>query len=175
MATHRPTVEFRQSNRSADFIAGTTEEESWRRFINRGNLLHTLFSQIETEADIDNAINRLLFEGIIDTNQQEEITQLTHNALQNPQVKDWYSGTWQLYNECDIIWNENGKLCKRRPDRVMMKGNRIVIVDFKFGKPDKRYNRQVQLYIDLLKQMGYETSDINGYLWYVESGNIEQV
>ena len=42
-------IEFRQSNRSADFIAGVDEAESSQRFINRGRLLHTLFSAIETE------------------------------------------------------------------------------------------------------------------------------
>ena len=41
-------IEFRQSNRSADFIAGVDEAESSQRFINRGRLLHTLFSAIET-------------------------------------------------------------------------------------------------------------------------------
>lgn len=175
MTSNRPAIEFRQSNRSADFIAGINETESWQRFINRGNLLHTLFSQIETEADIDNAISHLLFEGIINSEQQEEISRMTRTAFQDPQVKEWYNGTWQLFNECDIIWMEKGELHKRRPDRVMMRNNDIVVIDFKFGKPDKRYNRQVQGYMNLLKKMGYETANISGYLWYVESGNIEQV
>ena len=41
-------IEFRQSNRSADFIAGVDEAESSQRFIKPGDdLLHTLFSAIE--------------------------------------------------------------------------------------------------------------------------------
>ena len=44
MESMRHDIEFRQSNRSADFIAGVDEAESNRRFINRGRLLHTLFS-----------------------------------------------------------------------------------------------------------------------------------
>lgn len=176
MESMRHDIEFRQSNRSADFIAGVDEAESWQRFINRGRLLHTLFSAIETEADIDDAINRLVFEGVIGRREtEEEVRELTRRAFSIPQVKDWYSGSWQLFNECDIIWQENGELHTRRPDRVMMRNGEIVVIDFKFGKPNKKYNKQVQGYMQLLARMGYDASGINGYLWYVEEGNIEKV
>jgi len=169
-------IEFRQSNRSADFIAGVDEAESGQRFINRGRLLHTLFSAIETEEDIDNAISRLVFEGVIGrTETEEEIRRLTERAFSLPQVKEWYSGTWQLFNECDIIWQENSELRTRRPDRVMMRGEEIVVVDFKFGKPNKKYNKQVQGYMQLLVRMGYAAKHIRGYLWYVEENRIEPV
>ena len=172
----RHDIEFRQSNRSADFIAGVDEAESGRRFINRGRLLHTLFSAIETEADIDDAVNRLVFEGIIGRAEtEEEIRELTRKAFAQPQIKDWYSGTWQLFNECDIIWQENGELRNRRPDRVMMRDGAIVVVDFKFGKPNKKYNKQVQGYMELLVRMGYDANAISGYLWYVEEEIIEKV
>lgn len=169
-------IEFRQSNRSTDFIAGVDEAESSQRFINRGRLLHTLFSAIDTEEDIDNAITQLVFEGIIGrTETEDEIRELTERAFSLPQVKDWYSGHWQLFNECDIIWQENGELRTRRPDRVMMRNGEIVVVDFKFGKPNKKYNKQVQGYMQLLARMGYSSESIQGYLWYVEEEMIEKV
>ena len=60
MESMRHDIEFRQSNRSADFIQGIEEEDSDDRFINRGRMLHTLFSAIETADDIDPAIERLI-------------------------------------------------------------------------------------------------------------------
>lgn len=176
MKSLKHEIEFRQSNRSADFIAGIDEEESAQRFINRGRLLHTLFSSIETEADIDDAVTRLVAEGIIGhKTSEEEIRSLTRRAFSLPEVRQWYSGEWRLFNECDIIWIENGKLFNRRPDRVMMKDNDIVVVDFKFGKPNKRYNRQVHDYMRLLARMGYDASHISGYLWYVDMQQVEKV
>lgn len=176
MESMRHDIEFRQSNRSADFIQGVDEEESDNRFINRGRLLHTLFSAIETEEDIDNAIAQLVFEGIIGKPETEEkIRELTHHAFSLPQVQDWYSGSWHLFNECDIIWQERGELRTRRPDRVMMRGNEIVVIDFKFGKQNKKYNKQVQGYMQLLTRMGYLKENIEGYLWYVEEDLIEKV
>ncbi len=174
MESMRHEIEFRQSNRSADFIKGIEEEESDDRFINRGRLLHTLFSAIETEKDIDTAIERLIFEGIIGSREvEEEVRKLTQKAFALPEIQDWYSGRWQLFNECAIIYKEDGVLQTRRPDRVMMRNGQVVVVDFKFGKPNKKYNKQVQGYMQLLTKMGY--SNISGYLWYVEEGKIEKV
>ena len=176
MQSLKHDVEFRQSNRSADFIAGVDEEESEQRFINRGRLLHTLFSAIRTETDVEEAVSRLVAEGVIGRKETEqEIRELTRRAFSLPQIKEWYDGTWRLFNECDIIWMENGELRNRRPDRVMMKDGRLVVVDFKFGKPDKKYTRQVKDYMQLLVRMGYDAGQIEGYLWYVTEGRTEKV
>ena len=174
MESLRPDIEFRQSNRSADFIQGISEEESDSRFINRGRLLHTLFSVIETSSDIDVAIERLYFEGIIESREKkEEIRTIAEKALLQLEVQDWYSGDWQLFNECAIIYNYKGVLQTRRPDRVMMKEGEVVVVDFKFGKENKKYNKQVRDYMQLLGKMGYR--GITGYLWYVDEERIEKV
>ena len=174
MESMRHEIEFRQSNRSADFIKGIEEEESDDRFINRGRLLHTLFSAIETEEDINTAIDRLIFEGVIGSREmEEEVRKLTQKAFALPEIQDWYSGHWQLFNECAIIYKEDGVLQTRRPDRVMMRNGQVVVVDFKFGKPNKKYNKQVQGYMQLLTRMGY--TNITGYLWYVEEELIQKV
>lgn len=177
MTALRPDIEFRQSNRSADFIAGVQDNESPHRYIDRGQLLHTLFSSIKTIEDIDAAIDRLVFEGIIaESKTIEEVRELTHRAFSLPQVQEWYSEKWNLYNERNIIWMENGKLQTRRPDRVMTASDgQVIIVDFKFGKPNSKYNKQVKNYIDLLVRMGYKRTSVKGYLWYVDESRIESV
>ena len=71
--------------------------------------------------------NRLVFEGIIGRAETEEEIRNSPQGIAQPQIKDWYSGTWQLFNECDIIWQENGG--SRRPDRVMMRdGTQLWVV-----------------------------------------------
>ena len=71
---------------------------------------------------------------------------------------------------------ENGKLQTRRPDRVMTAPDgQVVVVDFKFGRPNQKYNKQVRNYIDLLVRMGYKRPLIEGYLWYVDESRIESV
>lgn len=179
MESQLHTVEFKQSNRSADFIAGVDEQESDQRFINRGRLLHTIFSGIDTMEDIDTAIDRWVFEGVIgETDAEEEIRTIVHRAFGHPQIAGWYDGSWQLYSERDVIWMDNGVLRNKRPDRVMMRQGEIVVIDFKFGKPHARYNRQVKDYMQLLARMGYDPAQIKGYLWYIspsaDSGETDQ-
>ena len=169
-------IEFRQSNRSAEFLADVENRDDTRQqYIDRGNILHHLFQNISTTADVDNAIQRLVFEGIITQDMIPEIIELTNKAFRNPQISDWYSGTWKLYNEKDIIWMSNGILLNRRPDRIMMREGEIVIIDFKFGQPKKAHHKQVNTYRDLLVQMGTPKSAIKGFLWYVDDDSIVEV
>ena len=170
-------IDFKQSNRSADFIRGDEDEEENLRsqYIRQGQLLHTLFASIDTKEDLIAAIERLLFEGVIESAEKaQEIYEIAERALNLDEVKDWYSGEWTLYNECSIIYNdEQGKMQTRRPDRVMMKGKEVIVVDFKFGKKKPEYSTQVREYMSLLSEMGY--TDIKGYIWYVYSGELENV
>ena len=167
-------IEFRQSNKSADFIQGIDEKESDSRFINRGQLLHTLFSTIESINDIDRAIDKLIFDGVIGNHDEvDEIREFTHQAFAQPEIQEWYSNHWRLFNECAIIYNENGVLQTRRPDRVMMDDKQTIVVDFKFGSPHKKYEKQVRGYMQLLQKMGYQ--NICGYIWYVADKHIERV
>lgn len=172
LETLETNIEFKQSNRSAEFIDG--EEETEEKYIRQGRLLHNLFSVIHTSEDIPSAISQLRFEGIIESAKQEEqIRRLTEWALKHPLVKEWYSGGWELYNECAILYQKDGELQTRRPDRVMIRNGEVVVVDFKFGKRQTVYNKQVRDYMNLLANMGYE--HIRGYLWYVFNNELEEI
>lgn len=175
MESLKNKIGFKQSNRSADFIKGEDYEALDTQYIDRGRLYHNLFAGIKTFADIDTAIKQLIFEGLVsDKETESEIRQKTEEALSLPMVKEWYSGTYNLFNECAIIYNdESDTLQTRRPDRVMMKDNEVIVVDFKFGKKNKKYDEQVKGYMDLLSQMGY--TGIKGYVWYVFEKELEVV
>jgi ATP-dependent exoDNAse (exonuclease V) beta subunit len=174
MESLRNQVEFKQSNRSAQFIAGEDSEDA-DSYIHRGLLLHALFSEIRTPKDVDAAIERLRFEGLIRTPDEEQrILKLTEWALGHPKVKEWFSGEWQLYNECDILFRDaQGQVITRRPDRVMRRADDIVVVDFKFGKRRAKYLDQVRGYMDLIRAMGY--THVKGYLWYVYLNQLDEV
>ena len=172
MESLETSIEFKQSNRSSAFIDG--EEDEGEKYIRQGQLLHTLFSCLKTEKDIPKALERLRMEGVIESNEQEQlIRKQTEWALKHPKVKEWFSGTWNLYNECAIIYQENGELQTRRPDRVMIKDDEVVVVDFKFGKPQAMYKSQVKEYMNLLNEMGY--THVCGYLWYVFNNELEEI
>ena len=165
-------IEFKQSNRSASFIEG--EDDGSGKYIRQGEIMHNLFAMVRTPKDVPSAIERLRMEGIIESGAHErQILKLTNWALKHPKVKEWFSGTWELYNECAILYRENGVLQTRRPDRVMIKDGEVIVVDFKFGKPYPEYEAQVREYMDLLKDMGYD--HVRGYIWYVFYNELEEI
>ncbi|KAA6329845.1 ATP-dependent helicase/nuclease subunit A [termite gut metagenome] len=174
IARHQ-NIAFRQSNDSTRFIQNNNEEAMDNRLIHRGLLLHTLFSAIKTKEDIEPAIERLLVDGIIGTKETaKDIRTTVKKAFSLPQVQEWYSGEWQLFNECNILYKTENKLHTRRPDRVMRKDNKVIVLDFKFGEQKKeQHSMQVKEYMTLLAQMGCE--NISGYLWYVEKEIIEAI
>ena len=167
-------VNFRQSNRSRDFIEGD-ELDQQHRYIQAGSVLHEIFSTIQTEKDIPEALQRLQFEGILYDEEMtaEKITTMLRKRLADPRVASWFSPRWTLFNECTILSVEDGEVKEHRPDRVMTDGNEWIVVDFKFGHPNPEYHAQVRRYMDLLQSMGHQ--NIKGYLWYVYSNQIEEV
>ncbi len=174
MASCRPRMEFRQSNRSATFIASVEGDAAPAHdYIQRGQLMHTLFSSIRTAQDLEPALQRLLFEGVVSREEAAEAHRLAIRALSHPQVQQWYDGSCRLYNECAILYSREGKTETRRPDRVMETGGRFVVVDFKFGTPRPQYEDQVREYMDLLRRMGH--THVEGYLWYVYTNEIRNV
>ena len=172
--TYDSKVNFRQSNRSRDFIEGEDIDQQ-RRYIQAGSILHEIFSTIQTEKDIPEALQRLQFEGILYDEEMtaERITSMLRKRLSDPRVASWFSPRWTLFNECTILSVEDGEVHEHRPDRVMTDGDEWIVVDFKFGHHDPEYHTQVRRYMDLLSSMGHQ--NIKGYLWYVYSNKIEEV
>ena len=169
-------VEFRQSNRSQQFVEGDDEENRQRhQYIQTGSILHEIFSTIRTVDDIPDTLQQLQFEGVLYDEQisAEHISNLLKKRLEHPRVRDWFSKRWTLFNECTILSIEDGQVKERRPDRVMNDGEEWVVVDFKFGAPKPEYHDQVREYMQLLASMGHD--HITGYLWYVYSNRIEEV
>ena len=171
--THSAKAQFRQSNQSRDFISNNEQPNS--DYIQMGNILHRIFSTIRTTADINDALHQLESDGIIcgDKLTLDHIITMLRRRLEHPQVANWFSDRWQLFNECTILSVENGIVIERRPDRVMTDGREWVVVDFKFGNPRDEYHDQVHDYMRLLQSMGHQ--HVRGYLWYVYSNKIEEV
>ena len=87
-------------------------------------------------------------------------------------VHEWFTLDWDdVKSEADIITGDT----MRRPDRVMIKQGRAVVVDYKFGdNKDQKYCKQVAEYMNILRDM--ELYDhIEGYVWYITLGEVVKV
>lgn len=182
------SIQLRQSNDARDFITEVVQHaiedgeemildssRKQREYIDKGKLLHFLFSLIRTEEDIPAAMTVGRSRGLFSSPEEERsLAALIGKRLQDPQVREWFDGTWQTFSECNILSvSAEGKLIERRPDRVLCRDGRVIVIDYKFGHPQDKYIIQVQEYMQALHQMGHE--DVEGYLWYVYPGDIRPV
>lgn len=173
--SYASNVEFRQSNDSQEFVKSDDDKQT--SYIKTGNLMHSIFANIKTTADIDKVIKDYAERGLLSSTDisASQLRQMIDRRLQNTLAASWFEPGWQIYNECTILSHDpvSGKMKENRPDRVLMRDGHVVVIDFKFGSKKEQHITQVGLYMSLLRQMGWK--DVCGYLWYFYTNDIVPV
>ncbi len=120
--------------------------------IEKGNLIHDIMADIKTKNDIDFVINDFISSGIINTTQAEALKITILQIVNHPELKNYFEETHTIYNERDII-TKAGKIL--RPDRLVINTkNQAVIIDYKTGLHNPKYQHQLQDYQDVLEDIG---------------------
>jgi ATP-dependent helicase/nuclease subunit A len=138
-----------------------------RKKINYGKLMHEVFEGINSPSDIPSAVRKLVLEGKLPGEESDIIEQRVNSLISDPQVADWFASGNVVMTEAGILM-PSGSL--RRPDRVIFKNGKTIIVDFKFGEENPHYTEQIELYRRLLLDMGY--NNIEAFIWYVDKNKI---
>ena len=168
-------VTFRQSNKSIEFTLDEDDDAlKHATYIKRGNILHNIFSKIDTKDDVQRVMREMEQDGVLyDEVTHDDLMTAVSKCLGNPVAAEWFSGKWKTFRECTILENVDGKMKEHRPDRVMTDGSDTIVVDYKFGTPKDSHHEQVRRYMRLLDDMGHQ--NIMGFLWYVDRNEIVRV
>lgn len=166
--SHKPTIKVRYpSHRCIEEGVANSNKA-----LSEGIRLHRLFEGAITEQDLREAVRRMSLDCVVDQKQAKELNDKITTMVTEPLVHEWFSGEWDdVKCESAIIFKENIRI----PDRVMIKGTRAVIVDYKFG--DKQlpiYKKQLLEYVELLESMG-QFSQVEAYVWYISLGVIDKI
>jgi ATP-dependent exoDNAse (exonuclease V) beta subunit len=145
----------------------SSEGESVRKKINYGKLMHEIFEGINTPPDISSAVRKLVLEGKLSAEESFEIEKRVNQIIKNPRVAGWFEQGNTVLREAGILLPTG---FTRRPDRVIFKDEKTIIIDFKFGVENPHYTEQIDQYRHLMEDMGY--NDIEGYIWYVDNDKI---
>lgn len=139
--------------------------------VNRGNILHGLFQNIKYIEDIDAAISQLKFEGKLDDLQAIEVKEMVDVLFKKTQISEWFSKDWRVINERDILLGDGNTL---RPDRVIVKDDEAIVIDYKFGKKkEKSHMTQVGAYKRLLEKMNFKK--VSAFILYGKLDEIIEV
>lgn len=141
-----------------------------RKKINYGKLMHEIFEGINSPSDIPFAVRKLVLEGKLPEEESGEIEKRVQSLISVPGVADWFKPGNVVLNEAGILLTSGNT---RRPDRVIFKDGKTIIIDFKFGEENNHYIEQVDHYRGLLVDMGY--NNIEAFIWYVDKNKIVSV
>ena len=127
-----------------------------------GIVLHSILSGVQVAGDLRGAVDEAIFAGRLSPEEGEDAFRLLQQRIEAH--KDWFAE--KGLNETSVF-DANGE--GRRPDRVIIRGNNVTVIDYKFGdstpKSDARYSKQVREYMDIFRSIGYE--NVSGSVWYV--------
>ncbi len=133
-----------------------------------GNLVHEILSKINTLEDADKVLGSYINEGSIDKQKAERLRRQLDKIVALKEVKDAYSKEAVVKNEMDILvfdkdTNKNEVI---RPDRYAELDDKVILIDYKTGTHQPKYNEQLKTYMQALKDMGVE-KPIEAYLLYI--------
>jgi len=154
--------------RGEDFF---TSQDQVHNRINRGKVIHEILSLVSTTKDLPKAIKRIELEGKISSGEavilQDELVKL----LSDQEIKSWFDGTFRVVNERNILTGPNGI---KRPDRIMIGDNRVIVVEYKSGESElEKYGYQLKSYMRELRNCGYP--NVSGYIWYTRTNKRVEV
>lgn len=128
-----------------------------------GNIIHKIFSNMFFIKDLDEAINKVYFEGLINSEQIAKLKQDINELLSIPEVSSWFNERDALiYNEKDIILTDGTII---RPDKMIINNNEIKLIEFKSTTSMLAdHIKQMQLYEKTLQDMNFK--DIKKFILY---------
>ncbi|MFV8392307.1 UvrD-helicase domain-containing protein [Flavobacterium sp. LB2P6] len=129
---------------------GTHQQEA----IEYGNVIHEILSFVKTKKDIDLAITKAIENGLITFGQKETVFNTIQEIVNHSELEICFAEGNEVLNEQTII-QKQGKTIK--PDRmVLTKNKEVLLLDYKTGTHNAKYQQQLENYQTAIELMGYK-------------------
>ncbi len=145
-----------------------TPEENLEK-IDRGILIHEILCEIKNDVTPENILDRMVYSGRLQKEESAKIGDQIREMFEIEEVKEWFYGEGEFLVEQPLL-SKNGVF---RPDRVIVSGDSVIVIDFKTGIEKDSDILQVEGYKSLIKDIGYK--DVRGVIFYLSSMNMREV
>ncbi len=165
---------FQQSGDALQFFNPDKHDAVNMRVL--GNICHNIMAEVVMFNDMDAILKRFKDAGIMGNDAMENAVTNALNTLRNdPALSPWFNGEWELLREQGMACFDGQDAYDLRPDRVMIKGDEAIVLDYKFGflENEYKYEKQVRAYMKMLKGLGYKR--VSGWLWRAQNGGLKEV
>ncbi|MCJ8291230.1 MAG: UvrD-helicase domain-containing protein [Flavobacteriales bacterium] len=135
-----------------------------------GIQFHLLISQIEKRENIAKQIDIGIKSGDVSIVNRPELLEKLNSIFDQEDYRALFDDHISVLTEQEFIVNATKTL---RPDRIIIKKDATVIVDYKTGIPSAKDEKQVNEYQLVLSAMDYP--DVQGYLFYTSLNELRRV
>ncbi|RZJ79881.1 MAG: hypothetical protein EOO47_09400 [Flavobacterium sp.] len=137
----------------------------------KGSNLHAILAEVNKVDEVENAVDRLILDGLVLEDEREDYLQQVADVLSHPELSALLSQNANQINEKSII-GIDGKTY--RPDKLVLNGKQVSIIDYKFtAEESQNHVAQILNYKNLIEAMGYE--DVKPYLFYATLKKLKAV
>jgi ATP-dependent helicase/nuclease subunit A len=137
----------------------------------KGSLLHDILAKASTAKEIEKYVESLTAQGTIKELEKTKLIEDAIAVINHPELSAILNKASENIIEKSII-DINGK--QQRPDRVIINGDKLIILDYKFTQEQSESHiKQILKYKDLFSQMGY--TNIETYLFYAYNNELKTV
>jgi ATP-dependent exoDNAse (exonuclease V) beta subunit len=126
-----------------------------------GNQFHLAISRINQREEITRITEEMLITGELEMENAPVIISYLERFFEQPPVQQLYTNAIEFIAEQTIIIDEE---LTKRPDKIILKANETVILDFKTGIPKPSDHKQMTIYKNAIQQM--ELPNVQSFLYY---------
>ena len=160
-----PDTRLRLSSDSMDFFSEDGRSGTLASNRIRGVVLHDVLSDVRVPSDLGDAVARAEASGNVTAAEAREIYAFLSERLEKASARGWFpEDASMILNEVDMI-DSDGQVY--RPDRVVVEGRKVIILDYKFGEKRRSHEHQVAGYADMWRRMGYD--EVTAVIWYIHT------
>jgi ATP-dependent exoDNAse (exonuclease V) beta subunit len=152
---------------AVDFSKEGMEQRKKRNF---GLLVHEILEKSGSLDETKLHLKQLYFEGRLTAEESSVVEKQLESLFKQGLFASWFDPNDTLMAEQGILL-PGGR--QKRPDKIILKENEAMVVDFKTGEEYPKYEKQVREYMDLVKSLSGKTT--KGYLCYLETGKILEI
>lgn len=135
-----------------------------------GNAFHLLMAQCDSSELITKTLKKLADEDKIPLEYISELSEKAERTFQKLNGKSIFKDVVKIYNETTIISSVDSI---KRPDKIVLKENETIIIDFKTGNKNEKDVKQITEYANLLKQM--KLPQVKAFLFYTASEELHEI
>lgn len=135
-----------------------------------GVIVHELLAASQTQEEAIRLLQQYTFEGRIDQETANDVTDQLKKLFEIPEFQSWFGGDYLTLAEQGILLPGGNQ---KRPDRVLISDQEVIVVDFKTGEKYSSHPKQVKEYMDLVHQLSQKP--VKGFLCYLEPTEIIEV